>query len=243
MAETNRPLLDRRSRPPRSDDGTARVSRGWIGNDARTMLFAATKAAPVAGVAGTMATRETRLADSGACDARLWRHAMKVVVLGLSITSSWGNGHATNYRGLVRELASRGHEVLFCERDIPLYENSRDLRELRGARSVPVWLRGRTGPGRRQRHRRGGSGHHRLARARGRRRRRVRPVDHPGPHGVLRHRDADDDRQARRRRSRVSDTGVDPAVRPVPLIHGRADLDDPRGRLPRPSRDRVLRTC
>lgn len=59
---------------------------------------------------------------------------MKVVVLGLSITSSWGNGHATNYRGLVRELASRGHEVLFCERDAPWYESTRDLRELRGAR-------------------------------------------------------------------------------------------------------------
>ena len=59
---------------------------------------------------------------------------MKVVFLGLSITSSWGNGHATNYRGLVRELAARGHQVLFCERDVPLYENSRDLRELRGAR-------------------------------------------------------------------------------------------------------------
>jgi spore maturation protein CgeB len=59
---------------------------------------------------------------------------VKVVVLGLSITSSWGNGHATNYRGLVRELAARGNEVLFCERDVPLYENTRDLRELRGAR-------------------------------------------------------------------------------------------------------------
>jgi spore maturation protein CgeB len=59
---------------------------------------------------------------------------VKVVVLGLSITSSWGNGHATNYRGLVRELAARGNEVLFCERDVPLYESSRDLRELRGAR-------------------------------------------------------------------------------------------------------------
>ncbi len=59
---------------------------------------------------------------------------MKVVILGLSITSSWGNGHATNYRGLVRELASRGHGVLFCERDAPTYENVRDLRELRGAR-------------------------------------------------------------------------------------------------------------
>ena len=59
---------------------------------------------------------------------------MKVVVLGLSITSSWGNGHATNYRGLVRELASRGNQVLFCERDAPWYANTRDLRELRGAR-------------------------------------------------------------------------------------------------------------
>jgi spore maturation protein CgeB len=59
---------------------------------------------------------------------------VKIVVLGLSITSSWGNGHATNYRGLVRELAARGHEVLFCERDVPWYENTRDLRELRGAR-------------------------------------------------------------------------------------------------------------
>lgn len=58
---------------------------------------------------------------------------MKVVVLGLSITSSLGNGHATNYRALVRELASRGHQVLFCERDVPRYESTRDLRELRGA--------------------------------------------------------------------------------------------------------------
>jgi spore maturation protein CgeB len=59
---------------------------------------------------------------------------MKVVFLGLSITSSWGNGHATNYRALVRELAARGHEVLFCERNMPWYESSRDLRELPGAR-------------------------------------------------------------------------------------------------------------
>ncbi len=58
---------------------------------------------------------------------------MKVVILGLSITSSWGNGHAGNYRALVRELAARGHHVLFCERDVPWYANSRDLRELRGA--------------------------------------------------------------------------------------------------------------
>jgi len=54
---------------------------------------------------------------------------MKVVFLGLSITSSWGNGHATNYRALVRELTARGHEVLFLERDMPWYAAERDLPE------------------------------------------------------------------------------------------------------------------
>jgi spore maturation protein CgeB len=52
---------------------------------------------------------------------------MKLVVLGLSITSSWGNGHATTYRGLLREMARRGHEVLFLERDVPWYAANRDL--------------------------------------------------------------------------------------------------------------------
>ena len=41
-----------------------------------------------------------------------------IVILGLSITSSWGNGHATTYRGLVKELTVRGHNVLFLERDM-----------------------------------------------------------------------------------------------------------------------------
>ena len=50
-----------------------------------------------------------------------------VVILGLSITSSWGNGHATTYRGLVRELAARGHRTLFLERDQPWYADNRDL--------------------------------------------------------------------------------------------------------------------
>ena len=54
---------------------------------------------------------------------------MRIVLLGLSITSSWGNGHATNYRGLVRALAERGHEVLFLERDVPWYAAHRDLPE------------------------------------------------------------------------------------------------------------------
>ena len=52
---------------------------------------------------------------------------MKIVILGLSITSSWGNGHATTYRGLVRELVRRGHEVQFLERDQPWYAENRDL--------------------------------------------------------------------------------------------------------------------
>ena len=52
---------------------------------------------------------------------------MKIVILGLSITSSWGNGHATTYRGLVRELVARGHDVLFLERDVPWYGANRDL--------------------------------------------------------------------------------------------------------------------
>ena len=52
---------------------------------------------------------------------------MKVVVLGLSVTSSWGNGHATNYRALLRELSRRGHDVLFLERDVPWYAAHRDF--------------------------------------------------------------------------------------------------------------------
>jgi spore maturation protein CgeB len=52
---------------------------------------------------------------------------LRIVILGLAITSSWGNGHATTYRSLVRELARRGHEVLFLERDVPWYASQRDL--------------------------------------------------------------------------------------------------------------------
>lgn len=43
---------------------------------------------------------------------------MRIVILGLSITSSWGNGHATTYRALLRALAARGHHLLFLERDV-----------------------------------------------------------------------------------------------------------------------------
>jgi spore maturation protein CgeB len=51
---------------------------------------------------------------------------VRVVFLGLSITSSWGNGHATNNRALVRALRDAGHETLFLERDVPWYAAERD---------------------------------------------------------------------------------------------------------------------
>jgi spore maturation protein CgeB len=52
---------------------------------------------------------------------------LNIVILGLSITSSWGNGHATTYRALVRALVERGHRVLFLERNVPWYAENRDL--------------------------------------------------------------------------------------------------------------------
>ena len=54
---------------------------------------------------------------------------LDIVVLGLSITSSWGNGHATTYRALLRALRERGHQITFLERDVPWYAAHRDLPE------------------------------------------------------------------------------------------------------------------
>jgi spore maturation protein CgeB len=54
---------------------------------------------------------------------------LRIVVLGLSISSSWGNGHATTYRALLKGLNARGHEILFLERDVPWYAANRDLLE------------------------------------------------------------------------------------------------------------------
>lgn len=55
---------------------------------------------------------------------------MKLVIFGLTISSSWGNGHATLWRGLCRALARRGHDVIFYERDVPYYARNRDLTEM-----------------------------------------------------------------------------------------------------------------
>src|SRR5687767_95715 len=52
---------------------------------------------------------------------------MRLVIFGLTISSSWGNGHATLWRGLCRALAERGHQVDFLERDTPYYGAHRDL--------------------------------------------------------------------------------------------------------------------
>ncbi|HEX2257149.1 MAG TPA: glycosyltransferase [Afifellaceae bacterium] len=57
-----------------------------------------------------------------------------IVIIGLSITSSWGNGHATTYRALTKALARRGHRVTFLERDVPWYASHRDLPD-------PPWCR------------------------------------------------------------------------------------------------------
>lgn len=61
---------------------------------------------------------------------------MKLVVFGLTISSSWGNGHATLWRGLCRALARRGHSVAFFERDVPYYAAARDLFEVPGGELV-----------------------------------------------------------------------------------------------------------
>lgn len=52
---------------------------------------------------------------------------MRIVILGLSLSSAWGNGHATTWRALVGAMAARGHDILFLERDCPWYAGHRDL--------------------------------------------------------------------------------------------------------------------
>jgi spore maturation protein CgeB len=59
---------------------------------------------------------------------------MKLVIFGLSISSSWGNGHATLWRGLCRALAARSHQIAFFERDVPYYASHRDLTSMPGLR-------------------------------------------------------------------------------------------------------------
>ena len=57
-----------------------------------------------------------------------------IVILGLTVTSSWGNGHATTWRSLIRGLAARGHRILFLERNAFWYAENRDEPHPEGAR-------------------------------------------------------------------------------------------------------------
>ena len=61
---------------------------------------------------------------------------MKLVVFGLTISSSWGNGHATLLRALFRQLIARSHHIVFFERDVPYYSAHRDLHELPGGKLI-----------------------------------------------------------------------------------------------------------
>ncbi len=66
---------------------------------------------------------------------------MNLAIFGLSISSSWGNGHATLWRGLLKALARRGHRITFFEKDVPWYASHRDLQNLPGVDLIlyPSW--------------------------------------------------------------------------------------------------------
>ena len=57
---------------------------------------------------------------------------MKIVIFGLTISSSWGNGHATIWRSLCRQLIGRAHTVVFFELDVPYYAAHRDVSSVDG---------------------------------------------------------------------------------------------------------------
>lgn len=57
---------------------------------------------------------------------------MRFAIFGLTVSSSWGNGHATLWRGLLRALARRGHDLVFFEKDVPFYAEHRDLAAIDG---------------------------------------------------------------------------------------------------------------
>jgi spore maturation protein CgeB len=61
---------------------------------------------------------------------------VKLVVFGLSVSSSWGDGHATLWRGLIKALGRLGHHTVFFERDTPFYAQHRDLHELPGGELI-----------------------------------------------------------------------------------------------------------
>jgi spore maturation protein CgeB len=66
------------------------------------------------------------------CAVACGRTNLRLVIFGLTVSSSWGNGHATLWRGLWRALVARGHTITFFERDVPYYAEHRDVTQLPG---------------------------------------------------------------------------------------------------------------
>ena len=66
---------------------------------------------------------------------------MKIVVFGLTLSSSWGNGHATPYRAILRALKQRGVDITFFEKDVEYYALRRDFSDCDYCRLVlyPNW--------------------------------------------------------------------------------------------------------
>lgn len=65
-------------------------------------------------------------ASLGGAAGALWGSSMQFVIFGLTLSSSWGNGHATLWRGLLKALAARGHTTIFYEKDASYYRDTRD---------------------------------------------------------------------------------------------------------------------
>jgi spore maturation protein CgeB len=66
---------------------------------------------------------------------------VKLVVFGLTLSSSWGNGHATPYRAILKALSRRGVDITFFEKDVEYYALRRDFSEIDYCRLVlyPSW--------------------------------------------------------------------------------------------------------
>src|SRR4051794_23469901 len=108
------PGCDQPARRPEAGAGTADWSGGAHAHSGPAHLHPASAA-----VDGGPESRNQQQRGSGM--------KLDIVMFGLSITSSWGNGHATTYRALIKALAARGHRITFLERDMPWYRDNRDL--------------------------------------------------------------------------------------------------------------------
>ena len=59
------------------------------------------------------------------CNDERELHRVRFAIFGLTLSSSWANGHATPWRGLLKALMRMGHQVTFFERDVPYYRAHR----------------------------------------------------------------------------------------------------------------------